>query len=140
MSVPEGTADCPPPASGYDFVFHVGVGLPGALAVEQIAHKTGYDRADADGKLAPVVHAGEGSGDSLTKQDVLPAGHKSERGFGDGYEQFSDELQTSIDAAGLVEHLGRQGYQVSNPRKPFTPWLYVLNIFLPARTPVERRR
>jgi len=111
LSVPEGTVDCPPPASGYDFVFHVGVGLPGALAVEQLAHKTGYNRADADGKLAPVIQAGDGNGDSFAEQDVLSAGHKNERGFGDSYEQFSDELQTSIDAAGLVEHLGRQGYQ-----------------------------
>jgi len=44
-----------PPASNYDFVFHIGVAGRGPLRMERIAHKLGYQMKDATGKFAPVV-------------------------------------------------------------------------------------
>jgi len=104
LPVPDGGNDCPSPAEGYDFIFHVGVGLSGALAVEQLAHKTGYNRPDVDGKPAPLIE------DSM-KQAIMSLGIDNKRGFGKGYEQFPDELQTSIEVERLVENLKQQGYR-----------------------------
>jgi len=97
----------PPPQGGYDFIFHVGVGHSGALAVEQLAHKTGYVRKDVDGELAPPIHAQNHPSD----QKVLSKNPTVDRGFGKGYREFADELETSIDVNGLVAHLKQRGHK-----------------------------
>lgn len=89
-----------PPEGGYDFVFHVGVAPPGPLRVETLAHKTGYNAPDADGRYAPII-SGTGSG-----------GSPPERGFDKGYEELSDILRTKIDSLGLVKHLKASGVDV----------------------------
>ena len=53
---PDAPGDCvPPPASNYDFVFHLGVAGRGPLRMERLGHKLGYHMKDAKGKLAPIV-------------------------------------------------------------------------------------
>jgi len=98
----------PPPSAGYDFIFHVGVGQAGGLAIEQLAHKTGYPRKDADGKFAPPIKT---EGALQSTQDILSATAAANRGFGKGYEEFSDELKPLIDTEGLVKHLKERGFK-----------------------------
>lgn len=43
-------ANPPPPKNGYDLMFHVGVTGRGALRMEKIAHKLGYNMKDRLGK------------------------------------------------------------------------------------------
>ena len=77
----------------YDVILHVGVGKPGGLEVERLAHKMGYNQTDADGKLCE--------------------GTKGKRGFGQGYEEFGDEIRTGVDVDAVVKHLHSKGLKVS---------------------------
>lgn len=55
----------PPPAKGYDFIFHIGVAGRGPLRLEKLSHKFGYRMKDAHGQYAPTVHLPkEGHGES----------------------------------------------------------------------------
>lgn len=97
--------------------------------MESQAHKYGYNMADAEGKYAPIVPDLAPSSTSQTMSEAerlehsrLPPGriHSRDgkrRGFGEGYEQFSEELFTSIDVENLVATLKRSGVEVRN----FTP-------------------
>ncbi|TFK29606.1 hypothetical protein FA15DRAFT_663757 [Coprinopsis marcescibilis] len=46
---------CPPGDAGYDFIFHVGVAGRGALRMEIIGHKFGYNMKDASGSYCAIV-------------------------------------------------------------------------------------
>ncbi|KAG8746941.1 hypothetical protein FRC10_003112 [Ceratobasidium sp. 414] len=83
----------------YDVMLHVGVGLPGGLQIERQAHKTGYNSTDADGKMC----------------DRIDDGPHAKRGFGKGFENFGEEIQTSVDVDGVVAHLRSLGLQSTDP-------------------------
>ncbi|PCH43684.1 peptidase C15 pyroglutamyl peptidase I-like protein [Wolfiporia cocos MD-104 SS10] len=86
----------PPPADGYDLVVHVGVagGAPG-LRLEQRGRKYAYEIEDADGELCPVADG------------TIPP----QRGFGGGYEEFPNELYTSVDCEKLAGYLKGEGVE-----------------------------
>ncbi|PCH43685.1 peptidase C15 pyroglutamyl peptidase I-like protein [Wolfiporia cocos MD-104 SS10] len=86
----------PPPPTGYDFMFHIGVAGRGPLRMEKLAHKNGYRMKDADGLYAPVVPLKEGPRD-----DTIP----------EGYESFPEEIHTDIDVAKLIHHLKESGIE-----------------------------
>ncbi len=77
------------PASGYDVVIHVGVGRGGSIRLETLAHKHSYDKPDTASSLAPSLSP-------------------SRRGFGEGYEEFGDIEQTTINIGELVGWLKRR--------------------------------
>jgi len=87
----------PPPPDGYDFVFHLGVGAPGGIKVEKLAHKYGYNNADVDGQFAPIVSKGDTA--------VV-------RGFGKGYEKMPGELFSRINVESLVDSLNESDSNV----------------------------
>ena len=81
----------------YDVILHVGVGLPGAVRIERLAHKTGYDNN------ARNTDAGGNSCKDVT----------GVHGFGRGYEEFDDSLKTSVNVDKVIEHLTSNGLEVS---------------------------
>ncbi|KAM5531646.1 hypothetical protein V8D89_014698 [Ganoderma adspersum] len=124
----------PPPANGYDFIFHVGVAGRGPLRIERIGHKNGYRMKDGDGEYAPIVHLpkdtiGLDAEAELARMERMLAGAVDvpglpmppggaevvdippapNRGFGKGYETFADELATEIDVPKLIVHLKENG-------------------------------
>ena len=121
----------PPPPGGYDLILHLGAGRNGALSIEQIGHKSGYQSKDVDGKMAPVVaprtdaHPREISAAERFETDRLRQGAKGDcgdnaesesvRGFAEGYACFPEELRTEVDVPGVIAHLKRQGETVSPP-------------------------
>ncbi|KAJ7369111.1 hypothetical protein DFH08DRAFT_920062 [Mycena albidolilacea] len=78
----------------FDLIIHVGVGRNGPLRAERLAHKTGYDLPDYEGRRGPLVAGGDGEGGDM-------------RGFGPPRygDEFADELFTSIDVEALVGEL-----------------------------------
>jgi hypothetical protein len=131
----------PPPASGYDLIFHVGVAGRGPLRMERLGHRLGYHMKDASGKLATIVQTSSPKGDPATADDRLVAENmererlgmeivqhenqggettaRPSRGFGTGYDTFADELMTGIDVLRMVGDLKKSGIEVSqypNPR------------------------
>ncbi|KAI0368278.1 peptidase C15 pyroglutamyl peptidase I-like protein [Pilatotrama ljubarskyi] len=125
----------PPPANGYDFIFHVGVAGRGPLRIERIGHKNGYRMKDADGEYAPIVHLpkdpirdsadaelermermlvgaslpGPSGPEGPGPAEVMEIPPVPNRGFGKGYENFPDELSTEIDVPKLIVHLKESG-------------------------------
>lgn len=108
----------PTPASGYDFILHVGVAGKGNMRVEKQADKLGYKSPDVEQKFAEIVDweevevpkEGE-DGENKEKEKVrVPV-----RGFGKGYEAFEKELKTGLDLTQLVQHLHESGIMVGNP-------------------------
>lgn len=91
----------------YDVILHVGVGMPGGLEVERLAHKMGYNQTDADGKLCE--------------------GTKGKRGFGQGYEEFGEQIRTGVNVDAIVDHLHSKGLKVSivlsHSLLPDTRWI-----------------
>lgn len=131
----------PPPANGYDFVFHVGVAGRGPLRIERIGHKNGYRMKDALGEYAPIVHlpkdhAGDTAEAELARMERMLVGpplgghhgpHHGNgpepvevvdippppnRGFGKGYETSPDEISTDVDVPKLIVHLKESGIDV----------------------------
>lgn len=108
------------PASGFDFILHVGVAGPGPMRVERRGRKVGYDKPDAQGKLCPIASAdalpsGEGQTDSLLRKLVRGLTGPRDapvRGFGEGYEDFSEELFTEVDSERLIKYLKETGFSV----------------------------
>ncbi|CAE6451663.1 unnamed protein product [Rhizoctonia solani] len=93
----------------YDFILHVGVGLAGRLAIERLAHKTGYKQPDADGRLCDPIK-GKPKAD-----DTEIIAERVKRGFGNGFEQFGEDLRTEIDVDAIVEHLNSKGLTHTSP-------------------------
>ncbi|KAG5637978.1 hypothetical protein H0H81_002339 [Sphagnurus paluster] len=119
----------PPPASGYDFIFHIGVAGRGPLRMERQGHKLGYHMKDADGKLASVVRSSP-KDFSRRAEDTLVAENQERerlgmdivesigdtavrptRGFGAAYENFPEEISTEIDVTRLVQDLKLSGIE-----------------------------
>lgn len=131
----------PPPANGYDFIFHIGVAGRGPLRIERIGHKNGYRMKDADGEYAPIVHLpkdpirdsadaelermermlvgaslpGPSGPEGPGPAEVMEIPPVPNRGFGKGYENFPDELSTEIDVPKLIVHLKENGIDVRVP-------------------------
>lgn len=109
-------SDLPP--NGFDFILHVGVSGAGPMRVETRGRKVGYDRPDAQGKLCPTVgppSSGEEQARSLVGKLVrglTGARDAPVRGFGEGYEDFPEELFTEIDSEGLIQYLKETGFSV----------------------------
>ena len=109
-------SDLPP--DGFDFILHVGVSGAGPMRVEKRGRKVGYDRPDALGKLCPTVGApslGQEQTSSLVGKLVrglTGARDAPVRGFGEGYEDFPNELFTEIDSEGLIQYLKETGFSV----------------------------
>ncbi|GAB1517963.1 hypothetical protein RhiTH_001019 [Rhizoctonia solani] len=80
----------------YDAMVHFGLGLPDRFRIERIGHKLGYPAPDAQCKFSDIVISNE-------SQEI--------RGFGAGFEQFEEELQTSIDVDAVVERLKSNGFE-----------------------------
>lgn len=81
------------PLTGFDVVIHVGVGRGGSIRLETLAHKHSYDKPDTASSLAPALS-------------------DNKRGFGQGYEQFGDIQQTTVNIGELVAWLKAKGLQV----------------------------
>ncbi|EJD41133.1 peptidase C15, pyroglutamyl peptidase I-like protein [Auricularia subglabra TFB-10046 SS5] len=114
-----------PPADGYDFVFHIGLGASGAIAIEQQAHKSGYALPDVDGKLAPIITVDGKTGEAL-------------RGFAAGFEAFGKDLQTTINIEGLVAHLqeGDKNVRLStDPGRYLCDFIYYCSLAESRRLP-----
>ncbi|EPT05059.1 hypothetical protein FOMPIDRAFT_1156605 [Fomitopsis schrenkii] len=120
----------PPPEHGYDFILHVALAGRGPLRFEKLAHKHGFAMKDAGGQYAPALpkehnmttatEAAEIERMSMEMhlQGMIPSsapdeGHGTHdgpeippnRGFGKGYENFSEEIHTDIDVAKLTHFL-----------------------------------
>lgn len=120
----------PPPPSGYDFVFHIGVAGRGPLRMERQGHKLGYQMKDADGKLAPAARSSpkdfsrRPDGPSLAEniererlgldmvEIIGDTSIRPSRGFGAAYENFPEEIMTEIDVTRLVQDLRQSGIEV----------------------------
>lgn len=106
----------------YDIVVHVGVGRPGAIAIEKIGRKRGYDKPDIRGEMAPYATNQRRSrpfdGDTEAERAesrnfveaglTLPSDPSSRsiiRGFGQGYEEYPEEFVNSVDTSALVDWL-----------------------------------
>ncbi|CUA69860.1 pyroglutamyl-peptidase [Rhizoctonia solani] len=83
----------------YDTILHLGVGNTGGFLVERLAHKTGYNKPDAEDRLC----------------DPVDGNPNAERGFGRGFEQFGEELSTDVDVDGVVGHLKSKGLVHTSP-------------------------
>ncbi|GLB37160.1 putative pyroglutamyl-peptidase activity [Lyophyllum shimeji] len=154
----------PPPASGYDFIFHIGVAGRGPLRMERQGHKLGYHMKDATGKLAPIVRtspkdfsrrpddtfvAGSQERESLGMDMVESIGDTTSRptrGFGPAYENFPDEISTEIDVTRLVQDLRQSGieqiYSSMDAGHYLCDFIYYCSLAEAKRnaSPYERRR
>ncbi|KAH7101499.1 peptidase C15, pyroglutamyl peptidase I-like protein [Auriculariales sp. MPI-PUGE-AT-0066] len=91
-----------PPPLGYQFVLHMGQGLPGFIALETIAHGSGYEMIDVHGKYAPIIT------NAKKKSTKVVRGPRS--------HGLDDELATDIDVEQLVQFLNKtdKNVQVSD--------------------------
>lgn len=124
---PKGYREIILPKKGhFDHVIHIGVGYPDHIAIETGAHKRGYQLPDVQKEKAPI--ATDQSNTFRREVKLSPAeererenmqfqpsnGHSVDpiRGFGKGYEQFSDEMLTKNDVPALVHWLqNEKGYK-----------------------------
>ena len=91
--LPDAETEAPvPPPGGYDFIFHIGQGREGHIALETLAHQTGYEIPDVRNEQAP-------------KMPSRKRGEKVPRGAGPAYDDFENELTTEIDVQKLVKFL-----------------------------------
>jgi len=84
----------PAPKAGYSVIIHVGVGREQPLRLERYGHKSGYQQPDHESQMADVVDA-----------NVSPP----IRGFGKGYEEFDELLETDVDVDWLAQRLAGTG-------------------------------
>lgn len=94
----------------YDVILHVGVGARGQFKVERLAHKTGYNQTDAEGRECDPI-----SGKNEPSDEAHDDAEKVKRGFGRGYEEFGEELRTGVDVDGIVKHLKSKGLEHTAP-------------------------
>ncbi|GAA5832659.1 hypothetical protein JCM11251_001401 [Rhodosporidiobolus azoricus] len=78
-----------------DLLIHVGVGLSGAVKLEQRARKWGYEKQDVEGEMAGV------SGDGTSKRGCVVK----------ELEGVQDELRTSVDGKRVLEWVKRKGVE-----------------------------
>ncbi|KAK0461391.1 uncharacterized protein EV420DRAFT_1640866 [Desarmillaria tabescens] len=123
----------PPPERGYDFIFHIGVAGRGPLRMEKLAHKTGYHMKDALGNYAPTSNTkkSEEVNGAAAGVVAIPEGQprppssdippetapldsftsRVHRGYGHGYERFTEELLTDVDVTRLVQDMKLAGIE-----------------------------
>ncbi|KAG6813317.1 hypothetical protein H0H92_012130 [Tricholoma furcatifolium] len=155
----------PPPPTGYDFIFHIGVAGRGPLRMERQAHKLGYHMKDAEGKLAPLAssspkdfsrrHEDRPVVDNLQRERLgLEVEHigtdtsgRPTRGFGgEQYESFPDDIPTEVDVTRLVQDLKQSGieqiYTSMDAGHYLCDFIYYCSLAEAKRTtnPYERRR
>jgi len=120
-TMPDAENCIPPPEEGFDFVFHVGVAGNGPLQLEEVAHKVGYDLKDASQQLAPIVPSSQGpvpaEAEGMGRARLSKKSKKSFdthriRGFGKGYEDFPEELSTSLNLQTLMQCVKLSGTEV----------------------------
>ncbi|KAB5595694.1 Pyroglutamyl peptidase domain-containing protein [Ceratobasidium theobromae] len=101
----------------YDVVLHVGVGLEGSIAIERLAHKTGYNQPDADGHLCDPVSANPDKDEpGASGDDESRPRERVSRGFGRGFEHCGEILRTDINVDAIVAHLkSKKGLKVRTP-------------------------
>ncbi|KAI6046213.1 hypothetical protein EDC04DRAFT_2558476 [Pisolithus marmoratus] len=116
-----------PPPEGYDLFFHVGVIGRGSLRMERVGHKFGYNMKDAAGSLAPIVRVFRDDASQppdaqrmevsrlrdardYIVESPVDSNETPKRGFGRGYESYSEEIYTDIDVEKLVHHLKTCGF------------------------------
>lgn len=120
----------------FDIVLHIGVGFSGAIALETLGHKRGFDKPDARHQLAPEAtdqnpvgkpDMGPSEAELRELNNVINTNGKHRqgyeqsfatqvRGFGRGYEQFGDEEATNEKAvASIVQWLSNESqFRVSH--------------------------
>ncbi|THH17730.1 hypothetical protein EW146_g3146 [Bondarzewia mesenterica] len=127
----------PPPETGYNFVFHLGLAGRGPLRMERLGHRIGYRMKDTTGMHAPIVDympdpppleqsqtevlenaarlaALMGPRLAESAMDVVHSPldavtDSPTRGFGKGYEMFADDVFAAIDVEKLVHDLKEDG-------------------------------
>ncbi len=120
-------SDCaPPPANGYDFVFHIGVAGRGPLRMERVGHKFGYHMKDASGKYAPVVKVipkdfsrRESGGGS--NGDFVPVGINNVNGshFAGNLGEGTEKERLAIEGIDGSSIGGTPGDSVARPTRGF---------------------
>ncbi|KAH9083410.1 hypothetical protein EDB83DRAFT_10927 [Lactarius deliciosus] len=129
---PPTTVIAPPPESGYDLIFHIGLAGRGPFRLERLAHKTGYRMKDSLNHHAPVVdflpepNTAEPSQVEMLDQmrvssasmaivgpqsPIDTSADQPVRGFGKGYESFAEDLHSTIDVEHLVLGMKEQGVE-----------------------------
>ena len=132
---PPTTVVAPPPESGYDLIFHIGLAGRGPFRIERLAHKTGYRMKDSFNQHAPIVDFLPESNNNtvepsqveildqmrVSSASMAIVGPQSPidtsidqpvRGFGKGYESFGEDLHTIIDVEHLVLGMKEQDVEV----------------------------
>lgn len=106
----------PPPPKGYDFILHVGLGGRGGLSLEMRGRKSGYPHLDQNGELAPVISTdapqvpvpqSEAVRREAEGQGLKPhaPGSPVRRGFAEGYENFPEELWSTLNIGAIAKHV-----------------------------------
>lgn len=119
----------PPPPDGYDFIVHVGLGSRGGLSLEKRGRKSGYPHVDQDGKLAPVISTDAPSApvpqSEAVRREAEGQGSKPHapgppvrRGFAEGYEDFPEELWSTLDIDAIAKHVKSSGGEIYKVRLP----------------------
>ncbi|KAH7338434.1 hypothetical protein B0J17DRAFT_662528 [Rhizoctonia solani] len=93
----------------YDVMLHVGVKSWSGLAVERLAHKTGYNEPDAEGRRCDPISEKPKLGDGEAEAKLV------KRGFGRGFEDFGEELRTGVEVDEVVKHLKSKGLKNISP-------------------------
>ncbi|CAE6508185.1 unnamed protein product [Rhizoctonia solani] len=94
----------------YDVIVHVGVRRKvEGLAIERLAHKTGYNEPDAEDRHCNPIGGKPKAGDEGAENEPV------NRGFGRGFEQFGEELRTGINVDEVVKHLKSKGLEYTSP-------------------------
>ncbi|CCG82438.1 protein of unknown function [Taphrina deformans PYCC 5710] len=88
------------PQKRYDLILHIGQGKSGGVCIETVGHQTGYDKADATDRLAPLI-------EEPSKSPEGSRGHSVSEVV--GRELNTDgELLTQIDTAKLVDTVSKE--------------------------------
>lgn len=69
-----------------------------------------FEGSPEEGSMQQGGERGEGHGHGASDVE-----HQPNRGFGQGYENYGDELYTEIDVARLIHHLKESGMEVRPP-------------------------
>lgn len=118
-----------PPEQGYDFIFHVGTAGRGALRMEIIGHKYGYNMKDGSGQYCAVVPP-----PSATKNTI-----NNNRGPGSG-GQPGGMLQPPPYTGGFVHGsgFGSMGMGYNNERLGYNPAVHDPQPGIPGSDPTVR--
>ena len=102
----------------FDYILHVGVGLPGGYELEKVAWGTGYNMGDVDGL---VPGGGEAKDDeTLKKQGLFRhwAGNSGGSGGSGGGDGNGSEMGTALDVNWIVDMVERGAVKLSPSPSP----------------------